>query len=165
VSGRARSIALIAGAVVVVGLAAILASARASRTESVADRAHEIAAGLRCPVCLNLSVADSPSGLAGEMRTEIASRLRAGQSPEQIRAFFVDRYGEWILLEPPRRGLNWVPWAVPVVALVAGVAIWTTAIRRRRSGGEPERSDPDPRPTRAERERIDRELADLQEPG
>jgi cytochrome c-type biogenesis protein CcmH len=165
VSGRARSIALIVGAVVVVGLAAFLASARAGGTESLADRAHEIAAGLRCPVCLNLSVADSPSGLAGEMRAEIASRLRAGQSPEQIRAFFVDRYGEWILLEPPRRGLNWVPWAVPVVALVAGVAIWATAIRRRRPSGEPRGADPDPQLMRAERERIDRELADLQEPG
>jgi cytochrome c-type biogenesis protein CcmH len=129
-SGRARSIALIVGAVAVVGLAALFASARAGRTESLADRAHEIAAGLRCPVCLNLSVADSPSRLAGEMRSEIGSRLRAGQSPEQIRAFFIDRYGEWILLEPPRRGLNWVPWAVPVVALVAGVGVWVAVLRR-----------------------------------
>jgi cytochrome c-type biogenesis protein CcmH len=129
-SGRARSIALILGAVAVVGLAALFASARAGRTESLADRAHEIAAGLRCPVCLNLSVADSPSRLAGEMRSEIGSRLRAGQSPEQIRAFFIDRYGEWILLEPPRRGLNWVPWAVPVVALVAGVGVWVAVLRR-----------------------------------
>ena len=162
-SGRTRSIALIVGAVIVVGIAALFASARAGRTASLGDRAHEIASGLRCPVCLNLSVADSPSRLAGEMRSEIATRLRAGRSPEQIRAFFIDRYGEWILLEPPRRGLNWVPWAVPVVALVAGVAIWMTLIRRRRAGGEPEPAHP--HPTRAERERIDRELADLQEPG
>jgi cytochrome c-type biogenesis protein CcmH len=165
VSPRARSIALIAGAVAVVGLAALFASARVGRTESLADRSHEIAAGLRCPVCLNLSVADSPSRLAGEMRTEITTRLRAGQSPEQIRGFFIDRYGEWILLEPPRRGLNWVPWAVPVVAFVAGVAIWLRLIRRRKPGGEGEPSDAEPRPTSAERERIDRELADLKEPG
>lgn len=164
-SGRARSIALIVGAVAVIGLAALFASSRGGRTESLADRAHEIAAGLRCPVCLNLSVADSPSRLAGEMRTEITTRLRAGQSAEQIRAFFIDRYGEWILLEPPRRGLNWVPWAVPIVALVAGVAIWLTVIRRRGPSGQAEPADADPHPTRAERERIDRELADLQEPG
>lgn len=164
-TGRARSIALIVGAVVVVGLAALFASARIGRTESLADRAHEIAAGLRCPVCLNLSVADSPSRLAGEMRSEISTRLQAGQSPEQIRAFFIGRYGEWILLEPPRRGLNWVPWAVPVVALVTGVAVWMTVLRRRRPGGEREPAENDPRPTRAESERIDRELADLQEPG
>jgi cytochrome c-type biogenesis protein CcmH len=165
VSGRARSIALIAGAVAVVGLAALFASARTGRTGSLADRSHEIAAGLRCPVCLNLSVADSPSRLAGEMRTEITTKLRAGQSPEQIRGFFIDRYGEWILLEPPRRGLNWVPWAVPVVAFVAGVAIWLTLIRRRRPGEEAEAAEAGPRPTSAERDRIDRELAELQEPG
>ena len=164
-SGRARSIALIVGAVAVIGLAALFASSRGGRTESLADRSHEIAAGLRCPVCLNLSVADSPSRLAGEMRTEITTRLRAGQSAERIRAFFIDRYGEWILLEPPRRGLNWVPWAVPIVALVAGMAIWMTVIRRRAPGGRPEPADAEPHPTRAERERIDRELADLQEPG
>jgi cytochrome c-type biogenesis protein CcmH len=164
VIGRARSIALIVGAVVVVGLAALFASSRGRETESLADRAHEIAAGLRCPVCLNLSVADSPSRLAGEMRTEITTRLRAGQSAEQIRAYFIDRYGEWILLEPPRRGLNWIPWAVPVVALVAGVAVWMTVVRKRRSGGEPGPADIDPHPTNAERARIDRELAELQEP-
>jgi cytochrome c-type biogenesis protein CcmH len=165
VSGRARSVALIASAVAMIVLAALFASTRAGRSESLADRAHEIAAGLRCPVCLNLSVADSPSRLAGEMRTEITTRLRDGQSPEQIRGFFIDRYGEWILLEPPRRGLNWVPWAVPVVVFVAGVAIWLTLVRRRRPGGEAEPPGAEPRPTSAERERIDRELADLQEPG
>ena len=129
-SGRTRSIVLIGGAVAIVGLAALFASARAGRAASAADRAHDIAAGLRCPVCLNLSVADSPSRLAGEMRSEIATRLREGQSPEQIRAFFIDRYGEWILLEPPRRGLNWIPWAVPIVALVVGVAVWVAVLRR-----------------------------------
>jgi cytochrome c-type biogenesis protein CcmH len=133
-SGRTRSIALIVGAVIVVGIAALFASARAGRTASLGDRAHEIASGLRCPVCLNLSVADSPSRLAGEMRSEIQTRLRAGQSPDQIRAFFIDRYGEWILLEPPRSGLNWVPWAVPIVALVSGVAIWVAVVRRPETG-------------------------------
>jgi len=133
-NGRTRSIALIVGAVIVVGIAALFASARAGRTTSLGDRAHEIASGLRCPVCLNLSVADSPSRLAGEMRSEIQTRLRAGQSPDQIRAFFIDRYGEWILLEPPRSGLNWVPWAVPIVALVSGVAIWVAVVRRPETG-------------------------------
>jgi cytochrome c-type biogenesis protein CcmH len=133
-SGRTRSIALIVGAVIVVGIAALFASARAGRTASLGDRAHEIASGLRCPVCLNLSVADSPSRLAGEMRSEIQTRLRAGQSPDQIRAFFIDRYGEWILLEPPRSGLNWVPWAVPIVGLVSGAAIWVAVFRRPETG-------------------------------
>ena len=163
-SARARSIALIVAALVVIGLAALLASGASGRA-SLADRAHEVASGLRCPVCLNLSVADSPSNLAREMRSEITTRLRAGQSPEQIRAFFVDRYGDWILLEPPKRGLNLVPWAVPIVALIGGVAIWVTVVRRRGTGGDAPDAPAGDHPTAAERVRIDRELADLQEPG
>jgi cytochrome c-type biogenesis protein CcmH len=134
VSGRARSFAVLGGAVVVVGLAALLAAGGDARPATMDERVHEIAAGLRCPVCMNLSVADSPSRLAGEMRSEIESKLRAGERPEEIRAFFVDRYGEWILLEPVRRGLNLIPWLVPVVGLTVGVALWAGLVRRR---GEP----------------------------
>ena len=102
-NGRTRTLALLVAAVAVVGLAAVVASGGPDRTASIDDRVHEIGAGLRCPVCLNLSVADSPSALAGEMRAEIETQLRSGRSPEQVRAFFVDRYGEWILLAPTRR--------------------------------------------------------------
>ena len=161
-SARARSIALIFGAVVVVGLAALFARSGSNGTEPIADRTYEIAAGLRCPVCLNLSVADSPSRLAGEMRTDIEARIRAGESPAQIRASFVDRYGEWILLEPPRRGLNLIPWAVPIVALIAGFGVWVALVRRRDASRS---SIAEREPTYAEREEIDRELAHLQEPG
>ena len=158
-SGRARSAAVLVAALSVVGLAALVASRGGpDRPAAIDDRVHEIGAGLRCPVCLNLSVADSPSKLAGEMRAEIETQLRAGRSPEQIRAFFIDRYGEWILLEPPRRGWNLVPWAVPVVGLIAGAALWVVLVRRRSP-----RSDRGA--TEAERDRIHHELADLQEPG
>lgn len=133
-SGRARSLVVLGAAVVVVGLAVLLAAGGDARPATMDERVHEIAAGLRCPVCMNLSVADSPSRLAGEMRSEIESRLRAGERPEQIRAFFVDRYGEWILLEPVRRGLNLIPWLAPVVGLTVGVALWAGLVRRR---GEP----------------------------
>ena len=97
----------------------------------------------------------------------VERRLRAGEDPERIRAFFVDRYGDWILLEPPKRGLNLVPWAVPIVALIAGVAIWVSVVRRRGSGGDLDQGSvaTGDHPTEAERARIDRELADLQEPG
>ena len=158
-SGRSRSVTVLVAALAVVGLAAFVASRSGPvRPATIDDRVHEIGAGLRCPVCLNLSVADSPSKLAGEMRAEIETQLRAGRSPEQIRAFFIDRFGEWILLEPPRRGLNLVPWAVPVVGLVAGVGLWVAFVRRRSP-----RADRDA--TEAERDRIHHELADLQEPG
>jgi cytochrome c-type biogenesis protein CcmH len=133
VSGRTRSIVVLAAAFAVVALAALIASDGSDGNRTLDERVHEIGAGLRCPVCLNLSVADSPSKLAGEMRTEIANQLLAGRSPQQIRAFFIDRYGEWILLSPRPHGWNLVPWAVPVVGLLAGLTLWLVLVRR----GEP----------------------------
>jgi cytochrome c-type biogenesis protein CcmH len=158
VSGRTRTLAVLVAAVAVVGLAAVFASGGSDRPASVDDRVHEIGAGLRCPVCLNLSVADSPSALAGEMRAEIEMLLRSGRSPEQVRAFFVDRYGEWILLAPTRRGLNLLPWAIPIVGLLVGAAVWVGLVRPRT------RRD-DAAASTSERARIERDLANLQEPG
>ena len=82
------------------------------------------------------------------MRAEIETQLRSGRSPEQVRAFFVDRYGEWILLAPTRRGLNLLPWAIPIVGLLVGAALWfwlRPAPRRRgtRSPAEHERASTD----------------------
>lgn len=157
-SGRTRSFVLIGAAIAVVALAALMASGGSGGQPTLDERVHEIGAGLRCTVCLNLSVADSPSTLAGEMRTEIETQLRAGRSPDQIRAFFIDRYGEWILLSPPPHGWNLLPWAVPVVGLVAGVALWVAFVRRRAPGTATE-------VTETEHRRIERELTDLEEPG
>jgi cytochrome c-type biogenesis protein CcmH len=142
VSGRTRSIVVLAAAISIVALAALIASGGSDGNQTLDERVHEIGAGLRCPVCLNLSVADSPSKLAGEMRTEIAAQLRAGRTPEQIRAFFIDRYGAWILLSPPPHGLNLVPWAVPIVGLLAGVALWVVLVRRGAPGTGGEVTDP-----------------------
>ena len=155
-TGRTRTLALLVAAVAVVGLAAVFASDGPDRPASIDDRVHEIGAGLRCPVCLNLSVADSPSALAGEMRAEIETQLRSGRSPEQVRAFFVDRYGEWILLAPP--GLNLLPWAIPLVGLLVGAALWIGFVRRQTPRDEVAAST-------SERARIERDLANLQEPG
>ena len=157
-SGRTRSFLVLAAAIAIVSLAALIASGGSGGHQTLDERVHEIGAGLRCPVCLNLSVADSPSTLAGEMRTEIETQVRAGRSPDQIRAFFIDRYGEWILLSPPRHGWNLLPWAVPIVGMLAGVGVWVAFVRRRvpRTAGEV---------TETERRRIEHELVDLEEPG
>lgn len=106
---------------------------------SLQERVHAVAAGLRCPVCQNLSVADSPSALAREMRGTIERRLRAGETPARIRASFVAAYGDWILLDPPARGINLIAWLGPAALLVAGVALSVVAVRRwtrTSSGGE-----------------------------
>ena len=133
-SRTGRTWLLLAGAVVVILVAAFFAGGSDDGVRTAGDRVHEIAAGLRCPVCQNLSVADSPSRLAGEMRAEIGDKLAAGQTPEEIRAFFVDRYGEWVLLAPTKEGLNLLPWAVPIVGVLAGAALWFALVRRRGPG-------------------------------
>lgn len=97
---------------------------------------HDIAAQLRCVVCQNLSVADSPSEMASQMRAIIRERLAAGESPADVQRYFVDRYGEWILLSPPRRGFNLLVWFLPLAAVVVGLAataalVWRWTRRRR----------------------------------
>ena len=103
------------------------------------EAVHAIASQLRCVVCQNLSVADSPSEMASQMRTVVRERLAAGDSPDAVRQYFVDRYGEWILLAPRREGFTLLVWVLPPLALAAGLVLaglllrrWTGAAARRR---------------------------------
>ena len=93
-------------------------------------RTSEIAATLRCPVCQGESIQDSPAELAQEMRGVVRDQLRAGKSPDEIRAYFVQRYGEWILLEPKMTGLNILLYAFPVILVAGGVALVVVLVRR-----------------------------------
>ena len=119
---------------------------------------HEIGVQLRCVVCQSLSVADSPSETANQMRGIIRERLAAGDSPEQVKAYFVEKYGLWILLAPPRQGFNLLVWVVPFVALGAGLILVLLLVRRwsRRPAG----AIPGPAPDAAMRARIHREMAE-----
>jgi len=99
-------------------------------------RANEIGALLRCPVCQGLSVADSPSMMARNMKAEVREKLAAGVGQEQIVADFERSYGEFVRLEPPLRGANWLVWFGPPAALLAGAAVIRMTMRRR--AGRPE---------------------------
>ena len=102
-----------------------------SLSDSVLEaRTSAVAATLRCPVCQGESIQDSPSELAQQMRAVVRDRLRAGESPEQIKAYFVGRYGEWILLEPKMTGLNIVLYILPVALIVAGLIVVVLLVRR-----------------------------------
>lgn len=96
-----------------------------------------VAEQLRCPVCQNLTVADSPSEMARNMRDQIRDRLVAGESPEEIKAYFVSRYGEWILEAPPKRGFNLVAWTFPFLFLLGGAYIVWRLVRRWRRAPKP----------------------------
>ena len=93
-------------------------------------RVYEVGSQLRCVVCLNLSVADSPSEMANQMRGVVRDRLAAGDSPEQVIQYFVDKYGEWILLKPRRQGFNWLVWLAPAIAVTVGLAVVVFVVRR-----------------------------------
>jgi cytochrome c-type biogenesis protein CcmH len=93
-------------------------------------RVFEIARELRCPVCQGESAAESNAGIAVEMRRIIAEQLAQGKSEAEIRAFFVERYGDWILYEPPARGLTLWVWLSPLLGLgLLGFGLWRYLVR------------------------------------
>lgn len=123
------------GLLVLIALAASIATlavvaVRGSPAPGRAQQVQLIAAGLHCPICKDLSVADSPAPLAQEMRQEIAQQLRAGQSATQIRAGFVAAYGDSVLMSPPRQGLAGAAYYLPWLVLAAGAAAAATLLRR-----------------------------------
>jgi len=140
---RTRAGVLLAVALIAAGGALLATGLRGSPPPaSMQDRVRAVASGLRCPVCQDLSVADSPSALAREMRERIAAELTAGRSPVAIRQEFVHAYGDWILMSPPRHGLALVAWIIPALLFGAGLGIavfsivrWTHADRERREPG------------------------------
>ena len=93
----------------------------AASAPDLEDRTREIATELRCVVCQNLSVADSPSEMAQQMRAIVREQLQAGKTPEQIKEFFVSRYGEWVLLKPKTTGFSVILWILPYAALLLGL--------------------------------------------
>lgn len=95
-----------------------------------------VADQLRCPICRNQSVLESPTELAREMQSVIRERLASGESPDEVKAYFVARYGEWILLMPTARGVNLAVYLLPPLLLVAGALLLRGRIRRWRERRE-----------------------------
>ena len=108
----------------------IVAQTSGPADSTLEARTTAVASTLRCPVCQGESIQDSPSELAQQMRSVVRDRLRAGQTPDQIRAYFVSRYGEWILLEPKMTGLNYILYALPVITVVGGLILIVLLVRR-----------------------------------
>ena len=87
---------------------------------------------LRCLVCQGQSIADSDAEMAGDMRAMVRQRILAGERPEQIRAWLISRYGNWVSYDPPLEPATWPLWAAPILLLLAGVWISRKRFRRRR---------------------------------
>jgi cytochrome c-type biogenesis protein CcmH/NrfF len=103
---------------------------------------RRLARQLRCPTCQALSIADSPSELAREMEGVIRMRLQEGMTPEEVRASFVDAYGEWVLLSPDPSGFNLLVYVLPVIVLLAGAGLVVAGMRRWLANPSPEEGLP-----------------------
>lgn len=94
--------------------------------------AKALMAELRCLVCQGQSIADSDAELAGDMRAMVRERIAAGESPEEIRSWLVERYGDWVTFAPPVKPLTWPLWAAPLILLAIGAALAARRLRKRR---------------------------------
>lgn len=100
-------------------------------------RTEEVGALLRCPVCQGLSIADSPATMATKMKARVRELLAAGYDEEQILAYFERSYGEFVRLEPARRGINWLVWLAPPIALLGGLVLVRRTMRRQAATAPP----------------------------
>ncbi len=103
---------------------------RAQADSFLEARTSEVASQLRCPVCQGLSIQESPSDLSQQMRAIVRDQLKAGRTPEEVKAYFVSKYGEWILLEPKPRGFNLLVYALPALLVLAGLGVIVVAVRK-----------------------------------
>lgn len=130
-------------AIAAVIAAALVLGVRPGGGGGAAADADRIAAGLRCPVCQGLSVKDSDSPTARDIRADIRRRIDEGETAQEVRQAYVDRYGEWILLRPGTSGFDALVWAIPAAVTAAGAVVISAAFWRwrRRRGRAPTDDD------------------------
>lgn len=119
-----------------------------------AQRAAALATELRCPDCQGLSVADSPTASAREIRRQIDELVAGGATDDEVRAHFVARYGEWIRLAPSSTVLWLIPFAVVATGLIA-LGAWLVRRPRRAAAGDLTMTDAVRRAVHEEAEALD----------
>lgn len=102
----------------------------------VEKRLKDLGEELRCLVCQNQTIADSSAPLALDLRNEIRQLVKQGQSDDQIRAYLVQRYGDFVLYKPPLKPTTILLWIGPFALLAGGIGVWLAMMRRRRTGHE-----------------------------
>jgi cytochrome c-type biogenesis protein CcmH len=116
---------LLVGVVLVV----LMVAPALAHADPLDDSVRRVALQLQCPVCEGESIADSPSGLAADMRAVIRTKIIAGESDQQILDEFVASYGDSILTDPPKRGISLGVWVGPVIGVALGIALVTLLLR------------------------------------
>jgi cytochrome c-type biogenesis protein CcmH len=136
-----RLVALLLATATLLGVVALAAFATSPvQADALDQEVREIASTLRCPVCENISTADSQSELASQMRQVIREQLQQGKSRQDIVDYFLERYGESVLFEPPKRGFSLVAWLVAPLGVLAGAVVVWRIIHRRAPAGSPDGS-------------------------
>jgi cytochrome c-type biogenesis protein CcmH len=126
------------------GLLAQAAEAPNAAADPVLEaRLHEIAAELRCLVCQNQTIADSNAELAVDLRNQVRTMLKRGDSREQIVDYMTARYGDFVLYRPPVKSTTALLWYGPAALLVFALVVFVLVLRRR-ARLAPERFEPDP---------------------
>ncbi|AKJ04647.1 cytochrome c-type biogenesis protein CcmH [Archangium gephyra] len=105
-------------------------------------RVQTLGKELRCAVCQGLSVADSPSSMARAQLDKIRELVAEGKSDQEVRDYFVARYGEWVLLQPKAEGVNLLVWLGPVALLLGGAFVIFRQVRREPTPAAPAASVP-----------------------
>ena len=122
-------------------------------------KTREIAKTLRCTVCQTENIWESGAPLAQQMRDVVRERVAQGQSAEEIRAYFLSRYGDYILMQPPTRGINWLIWVAPFLLLLGGgLFLYKEVTHWVRDTPPPTSETPPPPLDNESRQRIEREL-------
>ena len=93
-------------------------------------RTMQVSSLLRCPVCQGMSVADSPSTVALDMKQQVRELLARGYTEEQILSYFERSYGEFVLLKPKFHGVNALVWILPLLALAIGATLVLMKVRK-----------------------------------
>ena len=99
----------------------------------VEKRLKDLGDGLRCLVCQNETIADSQAPLAQDLRNEIRGMIRQGKSDDQIRAYLVARYGDFVLYKPPFKSITVLLWVGPFALLALGIGVMALVLKRRRA--------------------------------
>jgi len=117
--------------VALAALFAWLVAASAAADEALDTRLKALENELRCLVCQNQTLADSNAPLAEDLRREVRELATGGKSDDEIRAYLVARYGDFVLYKPPVKSTTYVLWFAPFLLLVSGAAAWWVLVRRR----------------------------------
>ncbi len=127
-----RFLVVVAALLALAGPVAAKEAVPVSSDPALEARAMRLAEELRCLVCQNQTIADSHAPLAEDLKAQIREQLKAGRTDEQITAYMVERYGDFVLYKPPFKATTAFLWAGPFVILVLAVGGLVLHLRRRR---------------------------------